>query len=173
MNYFDIIIGIVLVLAVIKGFKNGLVMELASLIALILGVIGAIFLSSWAEAFLRQWWNFRYLGAIAFLITFIGIVIGTHLLARLIDQMIKLAALSAINRITGAVFSLLKYAFIISILLSVLEFFNWDGAIIPESQQSTSRLYQPLSKFAPSIFPYLKFEKGINNILPNADGTPV
>lgn len=173
MNYFDIIVGGLLVFAVVKGFKNGLIIELASLAALVLGVLGAIFLSSWAEAFMRQWWDFKYIGAVAFLATFIGIVIGTHMLAKLINEMIKLAALNLINRLAGALFSFLKYAFILSVLLSVLEFFSWNTAIIPPDQQSSSLLYKPLSKLAPSIFPYLKFEKEIQNILPDADGFKV
>lgn len=173
MNLFDIIVGIILILAIIKGFKNGFVIELASFVALILGVLGAIFLSSWAEAIMRQWWDWKYLGAVAFLITFIAIVFGTHLIAKLINEMIKLAALNMINRIAGAIFSLVKYAFIISILFSVLEYFHWNNLIISPQQQSESKLYEPISKFAPSIFPYLKFEKEINSILPNSKGTTV
>lgn len=173
MNYFDIIVGIILILAIIKGFKNGFVIELASFVALILGVLGAIFLSSWSEALLRQWWDWKYLGAIAFLITFIAIVFGTHLIAKLVNEMIKLAALNTLNRITGAIFSLVKYAFIISILFSVLEYFNWSHSIVSQQQQDSSKLYEPVSKFAPSIFPYLKFEKEINSILPNSEGAAV
>ena len=42
MNYIDIILGILLLLSAIGGFKKGLIVELASLAALILGIWGAI-----------------------------------------------------------------------------------------------------------------------------------
>ncbi|MBN2165273.1 MAG: CvpA family protein [Marinilabiliaceae bacterium] len=173
MNYFDIVVGIILIIAIIKGFKNGLILELASLIALILGVLGAILLSSWAETFIRQWWDWKYLGAVAFLITFIGIVLGIHLLAKLINEMVKLAALNTLNRILGAVFSMFKYAFIVSILFSVIDYFRWSNSIMSSQQQESSKLYIPITKFAPTIFPYLKFEKEISSILPNNNGVEI
>lgn len=166
MSYFDIFISILLVLAIIKGYKNGFVIELASLLALVLGVLGAILLTTWIEAFLKQWWAFKYLNIIIFLITFIGIIIGTHMLAKTIDEMIKKAVLNVLNRIAGAIFSFFKYAFIFSVLLSVMQSFNWDAKILPPSEKAKSILYTPLSKFAPSMFPYLEFK----GTLPKIEG---
>ena len=54
MNYLDIIIGILLILGLFKGLKNGLLIEVASLIALILGVYGAIHFSYYAVDFLNE-----------------------------------------------------------------------------------------------------------------------
>jgi membrane protein required for colicin V production len=45
MNYIDIIIGIVLIVSAISGFRKGLIVEVASLAALILGIWGAIHFS--------------------------------------------------------------------------------------------------------------------------------
>lgn len=158
MNYFDIVAGILLILAIVKGFKNGLVIELASLAALVLGLFGAIQFSSITESYLIDYIDSSYIGIAAFIITFILIVIGVHLVAKVVDKLVSAIALGMINRVLGAVFSLLKYAFIISVILAILGSFEKTYHVIPEKQKESSHLYGPLKSIAPSVFPYLQFE---------------
>lgn len=158
MNYFDIIIGIVLILALVKGFKNGLVIELASLAALVFGLLGAVYFSDVTESYLIQYFDSSHIGIIAFIITFILIVIGVHLVARLIDKLIKAVALGPVNRLLGVLFSLLKYAFIISVVLAIVSGLERNFKFIPEEQKANSYLYEPIASIAPAIFPYLKFD---------------
>jgi membrane protein required for colicin V production len=77
MNYIDIIIGIILLFAAIGGFRKGLISELASLAALILGIWGAIEFSYITSDFLTENFNLEtdYLNIISFIVTFIVIVI--------------------------------------------------------------------------------------------------
>ncbi|MBP8960541.1 MAG: CvpA family protein, partial [Bacteroidales bacterium] len=72
MNYIDIIILIIMVIAVIYGFINGFIREVASLAALILGIWAAIKFSDWTALKLYEWFDMtgRYVGIIAFIITF-------------------------------------------------------------------------------------------------------
>ncbi|TLX73025.1 CvpA family protein [Labilibacter sediminis] len=158
MNYFDIVVGIILILAIIKGFKNGLIIEFASLAALVLGVIGSIKFSSFTEAWLTQYWSSEYIGIVSFLVTFVGIVVGVHLIAKAVDKLVKAIALGMVNRILGGVFSLVKVGFILSILIAVFSSFDRSFKIIPDETKESSILYQPLSEFAPSVFPYLNFD---------------
>lgn len=159
MNYFDIVIGIILIIALVKGFKNGLVIELASLAALVLGVVGAIKFSDITETWLLNYFDSDYIGLIAFLLTFVGIVVVVHIVAKAVDKLVKAVALGMINRLLGAVFSVVKIGFIVSILLSVFVSFDRTFNIIPEDTRESSMLYEPLSEFAPSLFPYLNFDK--------------
>ncbi len=158
MNYFDIVIGIILILALVRGFKNGLVVELAALAALVLGLLGAVHFSGITESYLSQYLSSNYIGIIAFIITFVLIVIGVHLLARVIDKLIQAVALGTLNRIMGALFSLLKYAFIISVLMAVVNGLERNFKFLPEAQKESSRLYEPIASIAPFVFPYLKFD---------------
>ncbi|MCT4646940.1 MAG: CvpA family protein [Carboxylicivirga sp.] len=159
LNYFDIIIGILLILAIVKGFKNGLVIELASLAALVLGLYGAIKFSSITESYLVEHIHSSHIGLIAFIVTFALIVVGVHLLARVVDKLVKAIALGIVNRVLGALFSLLKYAFILSVILAIVDGFERNFNIIPQEQKEKSILYEPLSAIAPTIFPYLQFDK--------------
>ena len=76
MNYFDIIIIIPLLWGAFKGFKKGLIIELASLIALFLGVWGAIKFSSVVGNYLDQTFTVseKFLPLVSFAVTFILIV---------------------------------------------------------------------------------------------------
>ncbi len=161
MNYIDLIIAIPLVWGVFVGFKNGLIIEVASLAALLLGIFGAIHFSDLTANFLVTNLNIttQYINLIAFAVTFVGIVIVVHLLAKMIDKLVKAVALGFVNRLLGMVFGLIKYAFIISIILVIINAINRNKTFISEEKIENSILYKPLSAFAPTIFPYLNFEK--------------
>ncbi len=159
MNYFDIVIGIILIIAIVRGFKNGLIIELATLAALVLGVWGAVKFSSITEQWLIQYFNNDYIGIFSFLLTFVGIVVLVHLVAKAVDKLVKAIALGFVNRVFGAVFSCLKVGFILSILMAVFASFDRTFDIIPQETRESSILYEPLATFAPSIFPYLDFHE--------------
>ncbi len=158
MNYIDIVIGVILILALINGIRKGLIYELASLAGLVLGVLGAIKFSGLVEEWLLQYWDFEYIGVIAFIITFAGIVVLVQIVAKAIEKVIEAVALGSLNRIGGGLFSIIKVAFILSILISVINIADKNMKVIPDEQKASSRLYEPISIFAPMIFPYLKFD---------------
>lgn len=158
MNYFDIVVGLILAFALFKGFKNGLIIELASLAALVLGLLGAIKFSDITAHFLSQYIQSDYIGLMAFIATFILIVIGVHLVAKVVDKLVSAIALGPVNRILGALFSLLKYAFILSVLVAVINGFDRDSRLLSKEMKEKSFLYSPISSIAPTVFPYLHFD---------------
>jgi membrane protein required for colicin V production len=158
MNYFDIIVGLILVFALLKGLKNGLVIELASLAALVLGIYGAVKFSGITESYLSEHLNSSHIGLISFFVTFVLIVIGVHLVAKLVDKLVSAVALGFINRLLGGIFSVLKYAFIISVLMAVVNGIDDRFDIIPDAQKKSSVLYNPVSKLSTMVFPYLHFD---------------
>ena len=42
MNYLDIVLGVVLLIGLFRGLMNGLIVEIASIAALLLGIYGAM-----------------------------------------------------------------------------------------------------------------------------------
>lgn len=143
-----------------KGYTRGFILQAATLAALILGIFGAIKFSGFTASFLIEKFqlNGEYLPLIAFAITFIGIVIGIHFLARIAEKLLKAISLSFINRLLGILFSTVKYAFIISAILVVINGINRRLHFIPAEKLKESKLYYPLSKLAPTLFPYLRFD---------------
>lgn len=158
---FDIIFIALLGWALYRGFSKGLIVQAATLAALILGIFGAIRFSDLTSQFLLDNTSLstEYLPLIAFAITFIGIVVLVHLSAKLVERLIKAVALGFVNRILGAAFNILKFSFIISVVLVVLNTIHAKHPFLPEDKVEESALYRPLSSLAPMVFPYLNFDQ--------------
>ena len=161
MNILDIILAIPLLWALYRGFRKGLIYMVASLAALVLGILGAMQLHPAVGSLLDGWFEIRpeHLNMIAFAVTFLLIVIGVHITAFFIDKVIKAVALNFINRAAGMVFGVLVSAFIISIILLPIDAANKQKEFISKETVEGSLLYKPLSRFAPAVFPYLKKEE--------------
>ena len=157
MNYIDIVLGILLILAAIGGFRKGFIAEVASLAALILGIWGAIKFSYVTSDFLIENFNLKteYLNLISFALTFVVIVILVHIVSGTVQKMVETVMLGFVNKLAGLVFGVLKSALILSILLVLFDKIDDDVHILPESTKGNSRMYEPIRSFAPSIFPFI------------------
>ena len=94
----------------IRGFINGLVKEVASLAALILGIWGAIKFSSFTAGKLYDYFDMtgKYVGIVSFLVTFAIIAIVIHFIGMLVDKLVEAVALGFVNRLLGIRFGLLN-----------------------------------------------------------------
>jgi membrane protein required for colicin V production len=157
MNYIDIIIIIILGIAMIRGFMNGFVREVASLAALIIGIWGAIRFSSFTAAKLYDYFDMtgKYVGIISFIITFLIIVVIIHFIGLLVDKLMKAVALGFINKLLGIAFGLLKSVLIMSVIFMVLNAINQHRQFLPKEKIEQSMLYNPISDIAPAIFPII------------------
>ncbi|MFP4525525.1 MAG: CvpA family protein [Bacteroidales bacterium] len=160
MNVIDLVFALILIWSAYRGFVKGFILQLSTLAALLLGIFGAIEFSDFTAVLLTETFNIsaNYLNIIAFAVTFIVIIIAVHLLARIIEKLVKAIALGFINRILGIIFGVAKVAFVISIILVLVNKANEKYNFLPEEKTEKSLLYEPLSQFAPMIFPYLNFE---------------
>ncbi len=154
---FDMAIAVVLLWGAYKGFSKGFVIQVASFAALILGIWGAYHFSAYTANVIFKNSDNQYIPIISFAITFVAIIILIHLLARLLTKVIKSISMNIFNRLIGGVFGIALYAFIISVLLIIVNRVDQEFSFLPEEEINKSVLYTPLSQFAPNIFPYLRF----------------
>jgi len=157
MNWIDLVIVILLALSMISGFINGLVKEVASLAALVLGIWGAIKFSSFTAAKLYDYFDMtgQYVGIVAFLITFGIIVVLIHFIGLIIDKIVDATPLSFVNRLLGIAFSLLKSVLILSVIFAVLNSIDARRPFLPKEKIEQSLLFNPISDIAPAIFPII------------------
>jgi membrane protein required for colicin V production len=150
MSKLDIILSIPLLWGAIIGFKKGLILELASLVALILGIIGALKFSDLTATYLGEWMEIeqQWMGLISFLVTFIVIVFAVFMLAKIIDKALKIVALGMLNRILGMLFGILKYALILSFLLFFFDNINQRMEFTSTDYKTQSLLIGPLELIA-------------------------
>lgn len=158
MNYFDIIFVIPLLWGAYKGFTKGFVLEIASFLALGLGVWGGLKFSCLSAEYLSKLFNIseKLMPLISFSVVFIVIVIAVFLLAKLLQSVLKKAALGLVNRLLGLVFGVLKFAFILSIILNLVNVFNKEVEFITPEKKETSLLYNPIEKLSQLLIPGIK-----------------
>ena len=154
MGLLDILLGLPLVWGLWKGLKNGLFMEIASIVALIAGIYGAIHFSYITGDYLseRMDWDERNLSITAFILTFVLIIIVVHLAGKLLTKIANIAMLGLLNKIAGAIFGVLKVAILLG---AVFIFFNrMDRSLnlLDEKIKEESILYQPNMDIGALVF---------------------
>ena len=157
MNTIDIIIGLILIFGTVKGFLRGLFIEVTTLVGLVLGIYGAIHFSYFLGDFLKDsvTWDESMIQLVSFAGTFLIILIALVLLGKTMTKIAETIALGFFNKIVGAIFGLLKYALILSIVLTVYEEVNTSLRFVNKEKVKKSVLYEPVKNFAPTIFPKL------------------
>lgn len=166
MGILDIVLGLLLIYGLYKGLKNGLFVEIASIIALVAGIYGAIHFSYIAGDYLSKnmEWNERYINIASFIITFIIIVIVVHLAGKFLTKIADFAMLGLLNKLAGAIFGALKVAVILGALLVFFERANSSINLVKNETLEESVLYEPIKEIGALIFSKVLKEKEDNSI---------
>lgn len=151
MTLFDIVVGLILIFSLIKGLINGFVVELASVLALVLGLLGAVLFCNSLATMLNGFMDSRYTGIVAFIFLFLVIAIAIHFIAKALDKVIEAMPLSFLNRIAGGVFAIFKTVFFVSIFVNVVSFFDKESFLIDPGKRHQSYLYEPVKSLAPLL----------------------
>ena len=157
MNYLDLILVGLILYGAVKGFFKGFIIESASLLALLLGVVCALLFSASLGNLLTTYFKDSPIppAGVIFFGVFIAVIIGVNLLARLITKLLKMAALGFVNRVFGAVFGGLKFALALSAVLLLIDqcsflFQFFDTQILDETWLS-----HPLKSLGKSLFEWV------------------
>lgn len=155
MNFIDILILIPLGYAAWKGFKKGLIIEVFTLLALLVGIYAGIHFSDWTSDLIADYFEIEpnYLPVVAFTLTFLGVGAIVFFAGKALEQVIKVVNLSPINKIFGVIFGLLKMIYFISVLLILLETYDERGDFIPKKMKENSMLYTPIKTTASATIP--------------------
>lgn len=157
MNYLDIIMGSLILFGAVKGFFKGFIIEAASIIALIAGILGALLFASTVGDLLSTYFKFDTIppNGIIFALIFIVIIISINLLAKLLTKVIKMAALGLINRIFGTLFGGLKFTIVLSAMLLLLDQFSFLFQYFDTTILEESILYEPIKSLGEILFEWL------------------
>lgn len=157
MTVIDIILVAFLGFGLIRGFLKGFFVEIASLVALIAGIYGAIHFSYYAAEMLMNQvdWDEKTINVAAFAITFIVIVLVIALAGRALTKLADFAALGILNKLLGALFGVVKMALILSVLLNIFDAMNTTITFVNEEHTEDAILYKPVKSIAPMIFPFV------------------
>lgn len=170
MTWLDIILAVPLLWGLYQGLTKGFIMEVARLIGLIAGVYLAVRFSQELSEYLylNSELSSDFLPIIAFAIIFVGVVLLVHLFAKAMEGLAKAVALGWANKAAGAFFGIFRMAFLLSVVLMMLQRFELLNEFERGETAKNSFLYAPVSQIAPYLIPMLE-EVDKDSILDKVD----
>ncbi|MDD3966193.1 MAG: CvpA family protein [Candidatus Neomarinimicrobiota bacterium] len=161
MFWIDIIILIVALLLIYKSYQQGLLNGAVRLVGLILGIIIAANLGSWASDILSLQFNWsRQITDIAgYVLIFLVVILVIQLAGFLLRSIIHAVKLGWLDRLGGLLFGVMKAAIVVSLLFWLLMAIPSDTLSKDIRERSFS--YKLLGGFAPSLYeklvqPYIR-----------------
>lgn len=158
MNWLDIVIGIPLIFAVIKGYKSGLIMQIAILIGVIVSVVFAGKLSEFVAPYFPETIGIppHLIPPISYIIAFCIITSAFILGGKTIETLFKIVQLNFVNRLFGALFSVMTWLVSASIVLVLIVNMDQKKILIKDSTRNSSYLFEPLIHTGETLVPFLK-----------------
>jgi membrane protein required for colicin V production len=146
----DIVICIVVLIGAYAGYKEGFLMELFSLLALLLGVLGGFKLMGWAMLYLSDHFNVDkdVLPYVAFGVVFLAIVILVRLLGNMIKLSLDKSFLGRVDQVAGGMLGIVKTGFILSVMIWLIDSFRYN---FPSKWTAGSWLFPKVAAFAPTV----------------------
>jgi membrane protein required for colicin V production len=150
LNTADIALVVMLAFGAYRGYREGFLMELFSLVGIIAGILAGFKLMGLAMIFLSDRFNVdeKVLPYLAFALVFIIVVLLITLAGRLLKASIDKSFLGRVDAVAGAVLGVLKFAFMLSVVLWITESLK---LYLPERWTEDSYLLPLISGFAPAV----------------------
>src|SRR5690606_9358360 len=157
MNSVDTIVLLLLALAFLIGFRNGFVKSALSFISWIVGIYVAGLFGEKFSIYVKSWFHLSndLSRIIAFVFIFLIVVVLLNLAARLLTGVLKMLMMGLTNKILGGVFNVLKYIFVLSFILMVVNS-TYSYRILSEEDRQKSKLYEPIATIARASFPHIQ-----------------
>lgn len=149
----DLILAVLLVIAVVKGYRRGLIVSVFSVLALVIGLAAAIKLSAVVAGYIGETVEIseKWLPFIAFLLVLVIVVILINMVGKLIQTAMESMMLGWLNRIGGIVFNVLFYLLLYSIFL----FYATELGLLKQETIRESVTYERIAPLAPGIMELL------------------
>jgi len=155
MNYFDLLIVLVLLIAFYSGYKNGLIKTIFRTAGYIAGGVAGLAL---AVKYLATWESQTQKVAFALLAVFIAASVGEFLLGKigsLFRKILFVQPFKFIDSLLGAGLSTLRAAFILYLVATLLVFSTWS---IANKYIMPSKFYDYADSHLPSVIDEVKSE---------------
>ncbi len=159
LSFFDVIIFSVLFWAIYRGYTRGSIIHSVALLVLVAGTVIAAKFSYFIYDFftMRAKIPLVNLPVIIFSILFILAVLGSHFVANKVIGNIGKTPKGMTNRVLGIFVNLVKYLFMISIVLIFIFKLDASFNFIHKKEKERTNFFYPVLSIAPSAFRVLRF----------------
>ena len=145
-HWLDIVILIFIGWFGFKGLKNGLIKELVSIIALILGIWVTVKFSNVVASWLG---GSQLIKSAAFILTFITVLVLVYFVGRLIESIVKIVLPSFLNHLFGLLFGVGKVVIVFSVFFYCIQKIDSKEILLKPKFKEQSLTY----KYIEPVFP--------------------
>ena len=144
MGIFDIIIGIIILIALVNGWRKGLIVQICSIAA----IIGGIWLASEFGSEVGNMFGVdaKYAKAAGFLTIFFVALILLAVLSRIVKKLFSFVGLGFLDSIFGGLLSVAKAALILGVICSAFNALNGEGRFVDKKSLDNTIFFHPLCR---------------------------
>jgi len=127
LNYFDMVLLVILVLFLLRGIMNGFLAEFSGL----LGLLGGLWYANYAYKDLSPYLvkvlqNPVWRDSVAYGVVFVSVLVAVAVLVHVLSKALSLTVLSSLDKGMGALLGLVRGMVICSVCLVLLRYFMPD-----------------------------------------------
>lgn len=154
----DIIFAVIVILALFKGYSQGLIMGVFSFLSVIIALAAAVKLSAVVAGYIGNAVKVseEWLPLLSFILVFIAVILLIRLAAKAVQRTFELVMLGWVNRLGGMLLFLAVYLLVYSVLL----FYAEQMKIISPQTISESRTWNYIRPWGPRVI------DGLGSVLP-------
>lgn len=146
MTFIDFLVLIPLCWFGFLGFKNGLIYEITSIVAIVLGIWLAYHFSDLVASLLT---NVTFAKPVAFIIIFVATLLLVHLVGKFATKIIKLLIPGAVDHIFGLLFGVCKVLLVCSVIFYTIQDIDKREIILTKDTKEKSLTYQYVEPIVP------------------------
>lgn len=156
IHILDIVIVLLLIWGAYSGFKSGFLIQSLTLVAFLLGIWAGFHFCRVVSEFMVEHFHMHglYVTPVAFAIILILVIILINIIGYWLTNLMGKGVIGTMNRIGGAIFGILKMAFIISILFWIILSIDVHHKFFTQEIRHKSFLEPPIERIAPAVFPF-------------------
>lgn len=160
MQILDIIILLIFIGMAIRGAIKGFIGQAVGILSLFVAVWAgsrySVMIADWLKSILSLDASPQAMKIVVFILLLIVVMVLGHLLARVLEGVVKLSLLGWANRLCGMLLSLLSAFIIAGVLLYVFNYLNSTMDIVPAEKVNSSKMCRFIMSATDSLFPYIK-----------------
>lgn len=145
--WIDILTGTILIIAILQGYRNGLIKAIISFFSLFIGLIVAFQFAGYVSNILKEHTKIgsQWLPFIAFLVVLIGVMILLKMITGILQQSAEWLLLGWLNKLLG----MILYALIYGTILSALLYFMILLGVVEKSNMKDTYSFSYLESWWP------------------------
>lgn len=155
MNVIDLIVCLVLALALWNGWRQGFIVQVCSLAAIVLGIWLAAKYGAQVGVWMRI--DAQFAAAGGFATVLVATVLAVAIAARVLRKLFHFAGFGLPDILLGIAVSVVKYLLVMSALVAAFDRINADYTLVEARVIDKSRSYKPLLRLSESLFPFLEW----------------